>query len=236
MYLDISPEGSRFYSRDVFVSDSLTHSAIKNQNNGSVRLNNLNGKIRDVVKKLYPDYNVFTTTNLGLQRYTYEDERKLKWEVINEKKIINGFDVQKAKLTAFGRRWVAWFATEYPFQDGPHKFYGLPGIIVSIEDDKKGHHFSLKQVKILKPEEFWPLETDKRKLKNTINTSREKYKEVFVTYRNDPLKDWRTSSAGGSIRLQATHSGNPMSIKDVENFTKNKLKKENNILELDLVK
>ncbi|WP_312077160.1 GLPGLI family protein [Chryseobacterium sp.] len=235
MCLDISDQGSRFYSRNVFVNDSLKNVAMRKQGGNSVRVNFSNGKIKDVVKKLYPDYNVFMTTSLGLQKYSYEDNRKLDWIILGEKKMIGEFNAQKATLNEFGREWEAWFCTDYPFQDGPHKFHGLPGIIIKIEDKKKGHSFSLKQVKVLKPEESWPLETEKRKLKNIVNTSQEKYKTVFLEYRNDPLKDWRTASSNG-IRLQATSGGNPVSMKDIESSAKNRLKKENNILELDLVK
>lgn len=235
MYLDISKEGSRFYSRNVFVSDSLVYSVMQNRNTNSLKINNTTGKIRDVIKKLYPNFDVFMTTNLGLQKYSYEDNRKFDWQIVNERKKIEEFNTQKATLSAFGRNWEAWFCIDYPFQDGPYKFHGLPGIIVKIEDKQGGHSFSLKQIKILKSEEFWPIETEKRKLKNTVNISRDKYKTVFLEFRNDPLKDWRNSSNGGSIRLQATYSGNPASMKDVENFTKNRLKKENNILELDLL-
>jgi GLPGLI family protein len=28
-------------------------------------------------------------------------------------------------------------STDIPFQDGPYKFYGLPGLIVKIEDEEK---------------------------------------------------------------------------------------------------
>ena len=234
MYLDVLKEGSRFYSRDVFVGDSLMSNAMRGlKGNGSVKLDNTKGKKRDVIKKMYPNFNIITTTNVGLDQYIYEDNRKINWEISKDQKFIDGFKVQKASAKAFGRNWTAWFTTEYPFQDGPYKFYGLPGIIVKIEDENKGHVFDLKVVKILRPEETWPLETQKNKKKNTINTTREKYKEVFSTYRKDPMKDWR-ARMGGAVRLQATYNGNPMDLKDMEKITKNRLKKENNILEIDL--
>ena len=236
MYLDISKEGSRFYSRDVFVGDSLMNNAIRQQkSSGKVYFDKNKGKQRMTIKKFYPDFIITETTNIGFDRYEYQDKRKMNWQITNELKTIEGFDVQKATIKAFGRKWTAWFSVAYPFQDGPYKFHGLPGIIVEIEDAKKGHIFTLKGIKNLKPEEVWPLETPKRYAKNLIILDREKYKKVFQTYRNDPMKDWKPTM-GGAIQFQASYNGKPMSAKEVEKMTKERLKKENNILELDLLK
>lgn len=58
-----------------------------------------------------------------------------------------------------GRQWIAWFTNEIPFQDGPFKFYGLPGLIVKLEDSEDYHKF------LLKGNQTIPL-TQKRRIKN----------------------------------------------------------------------
>lgn len=54
------------------------------------------------------------------------------WKFISESKKILGFDCQKATAYFGGRNWEAWYSTEVPFQDGPYKFSGLPGLIMEI--------------------------------------------------------------------------------------------------------
>ena len=51
--------------------------------------------------------------------------------------------VQAKAVTEFaGRKWTAWFTEELPFQDGPYKFRGLPGLIVKLEDATQSHVLS----------------------------------------------------------------------------------------------
>jgi GLPGLI family protein len=50
-------------------------------------------------------------------------------------------------VTYAGRDYKAWFTNEIPVSDGPYKFYGLPGLIVEIEDSKKQYTFELVSYK-----------------------------------------------------------------------------------------
>lgn len=60
---------------------------------------------------------------------------------------IGEFNTQKAETNFAGRKWIAWFTSDIPFQDGPYKFHGLPGLIVKIESADKTHSMELKGVK-----------------------------------------------------------------------------------------
>lgn len=64
----------------------------------------------------------------------------------NSDTIILGYKCQKAYTKYAGRDYVAWYTTDIPISDGPHKFQGLPGLIVKIHDLKKHHHFELIKV------------------------------------------------------------------------------------------
>lgn len=55
------------------------------------------------------------------------------WEISDTMRSILGYDCQMAVTNLYGRRWVAWFTTEIPVQDGPWKLAGLPGIILAAE-------------------------------------------------------------------------------------------------------
>lgn len=239
MYLDINiSEGSRFYSRDVFVGDSLMHEALNKQKNNTkvnVKLNNY-GKIRDVVKKFYPNFKIQTTTRIGMDQYIYSDGRKINWEVLSKKETIENFKTQKATAKIYGRTWEAWFTEEIPMNDGPYKFYGLPGLIVKIQDVEKGHIFTLKAIKSLKENEVWPLEIVNKSRKKKIEIDFEKYKKLYLQNRNDPMV-FQKPIMGGMINLQVTNSsGEPIDKRELEKIRLKKLAKDNNILELDLIK
>lgn len=48
---------------------------------------------------------------------------------------------QKATCDFAGRKWIAWFTTEIPIQDGPYKFYGLPCAYCEIRRPNKISYF-----------------------------------------------------------------------------------------------
>jgi GLPGLI family protein len=58
-----------------------------------------------------------------------------------------GFNVQKAITDFAGRKWIAWFTADIPIPDGPYKFYGLPGLILKLEDTTGSHKFNLTGIK-----------------------------------------------------------------------------------------
>ena len=58
-------------------------------------------------------------------------------------KQIKNLTLQKATTDWGVRHWIAWFTTSFPFPEGPHKFHGLPGLIIELSDDKNNYHFEL---------------------------------------------------------------------------------------------
>ncbi|WZL88947.1 GLPGLI family protein [Salinimicrobium sp. 3283s] len=77
-------------------------------------------------------------------RYKYiQNLNTIDWKIQPENKDILGFSVQRATGSFAGRNYVAWFAPQLPFSDGPYKFSGLPGLILEISDLENHYHFSL---------------------------------------------------------------------------------------------
>ncbi|GHE31853.1 GLPGLI family protein [Sphingobacterium griseoflavum] len=75
--------------------------------------------------------------------YYSEPQNVLDWDLLTDTMTVMGYRCQKAVVDYGGRRWEAWFSTEIPISDGPYKFCGLPGLIVTIEDATSSWKFEL---------------------------------------------------------------------------------------------
>jgi GLPGLI family protein len=73
---------------------------------------------------------------------------KITWQISGEQKMIGKFLCQKAETKFRGRNYSAWFTTEIPVSDGPWKFYGLPGLILEVSDDKNEVQFELESIQM----------------------------------------------------------------------------------------
>lgn len=71
--------------------------------------------------------NAFTVDDIWLD---------INWKILKEKKIISGYQCQKATGQFRGREYTAWFTTEIPVPYGPWKLFGLPGLILAAHDKK----------------------------------------------------------------------------------------------------
>lgn len=260
MTLDITKNGSKYYSYEVFASDSIMHAEIEKQikmaTSGSTNMtiksssSFTKGRIRTVIDKSYPNYKVFQTEKMGMNSYNVEDDRKIVWKILPETMKIGEFNAQKATTEMYGRKWIAWFSTELPFQDGPYKFHGLPGLIVKVEDATKSHVIELKGVKKL-PNDFALPEKKDMFSGNTITLDYKKFKKAYIENRENPSKSMRqmsspmsSSGAAGtyvsSAIVMKDTNGKVMDLNKMMNETDQKAKeankKNNNLLELDLLK
>lgn len=66
---------------------------------------------------------------------------ELKWKVSKDTLTISGINCQKASTNYEGKNWIVWFAPSLPFQAGPWKLQGLPGLIISAADEKQNIQF-----------------------------------------------------------------------------------------------
>ncbi|KAB1232821.1 GLPGLI family protein [Chryseobacterium viscerum] len=243
MLLDIAPKGSKFYSKDYFESDSIMRAMIDKQSqSGNFNLSGFKfkGKIRYSIEKMYPEYSLNFFTTLASEEYLVQESRKQDWKILSEKERIGEFNTQKAVCDFAGRKWTAWFTTDLPIQDGPYKFHGLPGLIVKVEDNTHSHSFELKGSKKLQAGYEWKSTKDKERYNSIIILNEKKYKKAFKDYCNDPIKSERQMMAQGVLMEMIDESGKLMdpekALKDQEAVAKANIKKENNILELDMLK
>mgnify|MGYP006155642573 CR=1 FL=1 len=169
MLLDIDKSGSKYYGQEKFVADSTSQADVERQlklspNNISISRNDKPGMISYKVTKRYPDFKTHLFTRISNDSYKIEEDKKPEWKILPEKQKIGEYNAQKATTKYGGREWTAWFSTDLPFQDGPYKFYRLPGLIVKIED-KTG--ISLSNISRITP----PAQAVQVPNKKLLNTS-----------------------------------------------------------------
>ncbi|SFI47392.1 GLPGLI family protein [Halpernia frigidisoli] len=234
MVLDTEDKGSVFYSYPKYKYDSI--SIAKHKKNENV-VEADNSKIQFFVEKKYPNFELVFHTTLGSTNYAVNDSTKIKWKLEPERKILKGFPVQKAIANFGNRDWVAWYSKEIPINDGPFKFFGLPGLILEIEDSKSNHKF-----------EFLGIEKNSYGYNNffKINKLNEKelssedFNKQWKIYKKDPAKDTKFSLLNSKLGYSINYDGKDYSISDMirieEERQKEKIKRDNNFIELSLYK
>ncbi|MBW2961590.1 GLPGLI family protein [Mesonia aestuariivivens] len=68
-------------------------------------------------------------------------QKRYEWKIIDEKKIINGYNCIKAEAIEvtndfrgkFENKITCWFTTELPSGFGPADFVGLPGLVIRAQ-------------------------------------------------------------------------------------------------------
>ena len=236
MFLDTTKDGSKYYSYTVFNSDSIMKVDLEKQlaatGSINVKLDLRKGDVRYSVTKTYPDYKINLHRRLGMDAYNISDERKINWKISSEKEKIGEWNAQKAEADFAGRHWIAWFSTEIPIQDGPYKFRGLPGLIVKIEDKTGSHKMELKAIKNITGN----VDINVFEVKEIAVNSKQ-FQKVLKEYENDPTKGIKQIQMGGTSIILTGKDGTSTKIaKEQEERLKARIKKDNNRIELDIVK
>ncbi|MGG5207897.1 GLPGLI family protein [Chryseobacterium sp. MIQD13] len=259
MLLDINKTGSAYYSHDKFVADSTSKADLEKQINsgsGNININRRErpGQVSYKVTKTYPDFKTYLFTSISTDKYKILEDKKPEWKILSDKQKIGEYNTQKAVTSYGGREWTAWFSSDIPFQDGPYKFYGLPGLIVKLEDATGSHIMTLVGNKKIQN----PAEEKETQLPDNIRIlgmggkeleiTKDQYKKAWKAYVNDPAKNMREMMMrnGGDSNTKMvfkmkTPDGKELSdpnqvFKEMEKRTKEALQKNNNPIEPDLVK
>ncbi|VXB23338.1 MULTISPECIES: GLPGLI family protein [Chryseobacterium] len=254
MLLDIDKSGSKYYGQEKFIADSTSQADLERQlklspNNISISRNDKPGMITYKVTKQYPDFKTHLFTRISNDSYKIEEDKKPEWKILPEKQKIGEYNAQKATTKYGGREWTAWFSTDLPFQDGPYKFYGLPGLIMKIEDKTGSHSLTLVGNKTI--------QTTTEKEMNLpqgvqlygmggkdIEINKAQFKKAWKAYKSDPTKNMREMMSKNSdtnkiVFKTKTADGREISdpnqvFREMEKKAKEGFKKNNNPIEPEL--
>jgi len=223
--LDVTPEGSVFYSSKTIARDSLFSRMRQTRGFNRTQMQDLRSKIDYVVTKNYADQSISYEGLIGMDSYSYTETQPFEWKIQSDTMTIGDYRTQKAETNFGGRTWTVWFAPEVPFFDGPYKFSGLPGLIVKAEDDKGDYSFDLAETKkIAQP---YVLNTSGFG-RQTIKIDKKKFGKVLADYRKDPIAFIQASFANRGFRMQNNRGRNTQR----EAQLKKELEENNNPIEL----
>lgn len=202
MVLDITKEKSIYRDYTLLAQDSILKVQIEAmQKSGTFKDISKTikmPKFSEKIYKMYPDMKIlyieriangFTPMNIA-----YNDEVKFNWKIQNEKEKVGTYNTQKATTEFGGRKWTAWFSADLPFQDGPYKFYGLPGLIVKVEDDAKNYTWELrgnKKIENFNEVSYAESISPGGSGGKPMEVSREKFNKTFSDFKKDPMASAR---------------------------------------------
>lgn len=192
MVLDIDKKNTKFYDLKFIEIDSLRRATHQD-------LQTFSEVDQLILRKTNSSQNK-QFHSLMYNYYAIKSVDKLHWKLSEETKTIENITLQKASTTFGGRTWTAWFNPLIPFQEGPYKFNGLPGLIFEIYDSDNIFHYVLKR-NINLPKTFSThdfLETHYGK--KPIIVSLRQYHKVRLDYYNNIVEVLnRFVEKGGSV-------------------------------------
>ena len=228
-HLDITGTDVLYYSRDYFVADSL------NKNNipfpADLKLSTSMILKHQKGSSDFNEYDLLESTVLDLQTKDAQT-----WLLTNEKKQVDNLTLQKATTTWGGRNWIAWFAKEIPFQEGPYKFHGLPGMITEVCDDQNNYKFSLVKSENLK--QSAEDQIMEYAMEISIPVTWDKYKATKLKFYESPvgfIKNANGRSGNADFFLNDGTVVSSANSREVNEKFRNTIKKYNNPIELDKV-
>ncbi|RRQ47109.1 GLPGLI family protein [Chryseobacterium sp. SC28] len=198
--LDIVKDKSIYQDFTIIAQDSIIKLGVEEMQKNkvwkdlskSIRMPKFSFKIY----KLYPDMKEQYVDRIGRNLFAYEETLKFDWKILPDKEKIGTYNTQKATTEFGGRKWIAWFSADIPLQDGPYKFYGLPGLIVKIEDEGKNYSWLLSGNKTVKDwkeisyvEEIQAQSGMGSNEKKVI--AKEKFDKAYAAFKADPLAEAR---------------------------------------------
>lgn len=240
MALDINGGFSDYQSLAKIKRDSMIKSSMKNMASGMpLNFSNIpHTAIKYEVIKENNGEKVYLIEQIAKDTYKVLENEKIQWKILPEKQKFGSYNGQKATTNWGGRNWVAWFSTDIPFQDGPYKFFGLPGLIIKIEDEAKMHNITLvgnQNIPIKNEESIGSIIGRK-----PIIVTEEQYRKVWKDFMQNPAQSINGSS--GSIMSVNSQNGSNKAVsvsemgKIMKQNTEKELKNNNNRIEPTLYK
>ncbi|WP_374463808.1 GLPGLI family protein [Chryseobacterium sp.] len=229
MVLDITPKEVKFYGKDLAIRDSLNKKFGTN-----FSYTDMTGQ---VVKRKINSFDNENFINIKNGYYTFKTTDKINWTIANEIKKVENYTLQKATTKFGGRSWTAWFCKDIPFNEGPFKLRGLPGLIFELSDAKKNFIYTLVKSREL-PEISSTSDFLESSFGNKAIPINEKQKhKLLMEFYNDPFAFERNNTSKSNNDLRININGKEIhNVDELNTQTKSMqevIRKYNNPIEID---
>ncbi|MEZ4856935.1 MAG: GLPGLI family protein [Gelidibacter sp.] len=122
---------------------------IDEEDNGQVTFLNVRSTKNPKIYKEINSKSIYSIERIFTTPFCVKDNFNVfNWKLSNEFKNILGYKCQKATINYRGRDYIAYFTTKIPFNNGPWKFSGLPGVILEIKSTDNVFIITAFKVKI----------------------------------------------------------------------------------------
>lgn len=132
----------------------------------------------------YRDYttnNIFyNTIILNKEVFVNDKINAFDWKLNLVPVVYNNLHCSIANVNHRGRDWTVYYTLEIPFQGGPWKFFGLPGMIVYAKSDDGNYIFELTDYKVEKEN----INITNPFLKNKLLTWDEYTSNYYTSFKN----------------------------------------------------
>ena len=220
--LEINDKNNLFFSEEYLRIDSL--------NNASNTFQFAYPKFKRVTIWNNNDNSFDIQNKISMNYYQYNKKISIKWELMEEKKKIGTYTVQKALGKYGGRNWIAWFTNEIPLPFGPYVFKDLPGLILEIYDDTDSYHFSF--VENINFETTLPTDQMLEKYlgRHKFVIKDTEWKQIQLNYYNNPIPEYKEGNA-----MMVRENGTQYTARDYREMEQNiqqSIRRYNNPIEL----
>lgn len=134
----------------------------------------VNGPSVNIFKN-YPEGRLTHTEKVARDWFRYEEDMpEFHWVPGDSVCTILGYECREARCSFRGRNWRVFYTEGIPVSDGPWKFYGLPGLIMSATDEKAQYSYECVGIKnkASRPVTIYDVpynDTDRKKFYDTLH-------------------------------------------------------------------
>jgi len=230
MILDINAKEVKFYGRNLLIADSL-NKKFGNMDNKHVDMSG------QVVKRKINTTENENFINIKFGYYSFKTNDKIKWNISSETRQVQQYTLQKATAKFGGRSWIAWFNKEIPFNEGPFKFSGLPGLVFEIYDTKKNFIYHLIKSQELAEAYATDSFLESNFGNKAISINEKQKHKLAMEFYNDPFAFERNNFSKSNNDLKININGKEIhNVDELNTQTKSMqevIRKYNNPLEID---